>query len=69
MLLFCLAALDKNLGQVLDEQSGFCVPKESETAEEQQVVGAEEQQGQEEAEQPEQQSFDDEGDGLDDNSK
>lgn len=30
-------------GQVLDEQSGFCIPKESETAEEQPVVGEEEQ--------------------------
>ena len=46
-------------GQVLDEQSGFCVPKELETAEEQPQAAEE---------QPEQQSFDDEGDGLDDTS-
>ena len=46
-------------GQVLDEQSGFCVPKELETAEEQPQAAEE---------QPEQQSIDDEGDGLDDTS-
>jgi hypothetical protein len=54
--------------QVLDEQSGFCVPKQLETSEGQQVVGAEEQQEQTELEQPEQQSSDDEGDVVDDNS-
>jgi hypothetical protein len=54
--------------QVLDEQSGFCVPKESEISEEQQVEGTEEQQEQTDLEQPDQQSFDDEGDGLDDNN-
>jgi hypothetical protein len=61
-------------GQVLDEQSGFCVPKELETAEEQpqaaeeQPQAAEEQPEQSQLEQPEQQSSDDEGDGLEDNS-
>ena len=57
-------------GQVLDEQSGFCVPKELEAAEEQ-PQAAEEQTEEfqpEQLEQPEQQSSDDEGDGLDDNS-
>jgi len=53
-------------GQVLDEQSGFCVPKELETAEEQPQAAEEQPQAAEE--QPEQQSFDDEGDGLDDTS-
>lgn len=54
--------------QVLDEQSGFCVPKQSETVEGQQAVGAEEQQEQTEPEQPEQQSSDDEVDTVDDSS-
>ena len=54
--------------QVIDEQSVFCVPKQLETAEGQQAVGAEEQKEQTEPEQPEQQSFDDEGDGVDDSS-
>jgi hypothetical protein len=53
--------------QVLDEQSGYCVPKESEIWEEQQVEGTEEKQEQTDLGQPDQQSFDDEGDGLDDN--
>jgi hypothetical protein len=54
--------------QVLDEQSGFCVPKQSETAEGQQVVGAEEKKEQTEPEQPDQQTFDNEGDSVDENS-
>lgn len=53
-------------GQVLDEQSGFCVPKELETAEEQPQAAEEQPQAAEE--QPEQQSFDDEGNSLDDTS-
>jgi hypothetical protein len=64
-------------GQVLDEQSGFCVPNELEAAEEQPQAAEEQPQAAEEQteesqpeqlEQPEQQSSDDEGDGLDDNS-
>jgi hypothetical protein len=64
-------------GQVLDEQSGFCVPKELEGVEEQPQAVEEQPQAVEEQteefqpeqlEQPEQQSSDDEGDGLDDNN-